>query len=126
MDFLEDNFDIQSSVELNDIDEKLVVNEHSQRLENILAQINAKLEKLSPEERKKYLCDLRKKINDAIVEKEKTFFENYSTMTTENDNMIDFDISMLKPIDEEIEEEVINFDVSSIRPIDSIEHHHKR
>lgn len=122
MEFLKNNFDIQSSDELSDIDESTIQSGRNQEIENILAQINSKLEKMLPEERKKYLQKLRDRIDMTIMKKEKKFFE---TDSADKEDEFDFDISMLKPLEDE-EEEITDFDLSSFKPIDDIGNQHKR
>ena len=122
MEFLKNNFDIQSSDELSDIDESTIQSGRNQEIENILAQINSKLEKMLPEERKKYLQKLRDRIDMTIMKKEKKLFE---TDSADKEDEFDFDISMLKPLEDE-EEEITDFDLSSFKPIDDIGNQHKR
>lgn len=122
MEFLKNNFDIQSSDELSDIDESTIQSGRNQEIENILAQINSKLEKMLPEERKKYLQKLRDRIDMTIIKKEKKLFE---TDSADKEDEFDFDISMLKPLEDE-EEEITDFDLSSFKPIDDIGNQHKR
>ena len=55
------------------------------------------------------------------IKKEKKLFE---TDTADKEDEFDFDISMLKPLEEE-EEEIIDFDISSLKPIDDTETQHK-
>ena len=93
MEFLKNNFDIDTDVELDDINEQLTSNVDKQKIESIMAQINAKLEKLPPEERKRYLQSLKDKVDLAILKKEKTLFEDHE------EEIIDFDVSSLEPID---------------------------
>lgn len=121
MDFFKNNFDIESSDELSDIAESTIQSGRNQKIENILAQINSKLEKMPPEERKEYLQKLRDRIDMTIIKKEKKLFE---TDTADKEDEFDFDISMLKPLEEE-EEEIIDFDISSLKPIDDTETQHK-
>ena len=71
MEFLKNNFDIQSSDELSDIAESTIQSGRNQKIENILAQINSKLEKMPAEERKEYLQKLRDRIDMTIIKKEK-------------------------------------------------------
>lgn len=121
MDFFKNNFDIESSDELSDIAESTIQSGRNQKIENILAQINSKLEKMPPKERKEYLQKLRDRIDMTIIKKEKKLFE---TDTADKEDEFDFDISMLKPLEEE-EEEIIDFDISSLKPIDDTETQHK-
>ena len=76
---------------------------------------------MPPEERKEYLQKLRDRIDMTIIKKEKKLFE---TDTADKEDEFDFDISMLKPLEEE-EEEIIDFDISSLKPIDDTETQHK-
>lgn len=122
MEFLKNNFDIQSSDELSDIDESTIQSGRNQEIENILAQINSKLEKMLPEERKEYLQKLMDRIDMTIIKKEKKLFE---TDSADKEDEFDFDISMLKPLEDE-EEEITDFDLSSFKPIDDIGNRHKR
>lgn len=121
MDFFKNNFDIESSDELSDIAESTIQSGRNQKIENIFAQINSELEKMPPEERKEYLQKLRDRIDMTIIKKEKKLFE---TDTADKEDEFDFDISMLKPLEEE-EEEIIDFDISSLKPIDDTETQHK-
>ena len=122
MEFLKNNFDIQSSDELSDIDESIIQSDRNQKIENILAQINSKLEKMPPEERKEYLQKLRDRIDMTIIKKEKQLLEADSA---DKEDEFDFDISMLKPLEDD-DEEIIDFDISSLKPIDEIGTQHKR
>ncbi len=122
MEFLKNNFDIQSSDELSDIDESIIQSDSNQKIENILAQINSKLEKMPPEERKEYLQKLRDRIDMTIIKKEKQLLEADSA---DKEDEFDFDISMLKPLEDD-DEEIIDFDISSLKPIDEIGTQHKR
>ena len=122
MEFLKTDFDIQSSDELSDIDESTIQSGKNQKMENILAQINSRLEKMPPEERKEHLQKLMDKIDMTIIKKEKKLFEADSV---DKEDELDFDISMLKSLDDE-EEEIIDFDISSLKPFDDIGTQHKR
>lgn len=122
MKFLKTDFDIQSSDELSDIDESTIQSGKNQKMENILAQINSRLEKMPPEERKEHLQKLMDKIDMTIIKKEKKLFEADSV---DKEDELDFDISMLKSLDDE-EEEIIDFDISSLKPFDDIGTQHKR
>jgi len=122
MEFLKNDFDIQSSDELSDIAESTIQSGKNQKIENILAQINSKLEKMPPEKRKEYLQKLKDRIDMTIIKKEKKFFE---ADNADKEDEFDFDISMLKSLKEE-EEAIIDFDISSLKPIDDIGNQHKR
>ena len=122
MEFLKNNFDIQSSDELSDIAESTIQSGRNQKIENILAQINSKLEKMPAEERKEYLQKLRDRIDMTIIKKEKKLFEADST---DKEDEFDFDISMLKPLEDD-EEKIIDFDISLLKPLDDIVPQHKR
>lgn len=122
MEFLKNNFDIQSSDELSDIAESTIQSGRNQKIENILAQINSKLEKMPAEEIKEYLQKLRDRIDMTIIKKEKKLFEADST---DKEDEFDFDISMLKPLEDD-EEKIIDFDISLLKPLDDIVSQHKR
>ena len=122
MEFLKNNFDIQSSDELSDIAESTIQSGRNQKIENILAQINSKLEKMPAEERNEYLQKLRDRIDMTIIKKEKKLFEADST---DKEDEFDFDISMLKPLEDD-EEKIIDFDISLLKPLDDIVSQHKR
>ena len=73
-------------------------------------------------ERKEYLQKLRDRVDMTITKKEKKLFEADSA---DKEDEFDFDISMLKPLEDD-EEEIINFDISSLKLIDDIGTQHKR
>ena len=125
MEFLRNNFDVQSNMELNDKSEHFSENTHNQKVEKAMVKINAKLEKMSPEEKKKYLSILKDRIDSKIIQKEKALFEKDSMSNADFDEMFGFDVSQLKPL-EETEDETIDFDVSSLEPIDDFVVQHKR
>ena len=119
MEFLKNNFDIQSSDELSDIAESTIQSGRNQKIENILAQINSKLEKMPAEERKEYLQKLRDRIDMTIIKKEKKLFEADST---DKEDEFDFGISMLKPLEDD-EEKIIDSSLQSDALLPCLPHH---
>ena len=112
MDFLSNNFDMKNVEGLeSELDEQLIDDVNNQKVKKIMTQINAKLSKLPPEERKKYLKSLRNIINHAIIKKKKNLFKDNDSIDSEQAYMSEYDISSLIPLEEE-EKDMMDLDMS--------------